>query len=707
MFADTRKGKYLMASTQMIRILAVLLASAWLGGCAGGSSKDAATAGTSSTSSGGTSQASSAAGVLVLGTASTTAPASSGSVSITVDRANASSGDVTVAYSTVNGTAVSGTNFKAASGTLAWSNGDSASKTVQIQLIDGANFSGAKQFALTLSSPTGSATLGSPATATISITGTQAVSNSPTPTNTAVPMGQIAAARLLEQGTMGATMSTVQSTTAQSYDAWFAAQVSTTPSLNAPKFNGGNDWSPSWWDNAIYGNDQLRQRMAFALSEILVISQNGGPIWTQNVALANYYDILINDAFSNYRTLLNDVTLSPAMGQFLATLRNNKPNPAIGLHADQNFAREVMQLFTVGLNKLNTDGTTVLGNDGNPIPTYGQADVEGLSNALTGWSFKSVDGNTAENSWSYARDEKNPMQAYPLHHDTEAKTIIGGVPIPAGGTAASDLKIALDTLFNHPNVGPFIGRQLIQRLVTSNPSPAYVQRVATVFNNDGTGVRGNLLAVAKAILTDPEAVNPGGNDYGKVREPLLRLTNLWRAFNASNAEGHALEWQVQSQGITALGQYPLYSPTVFNYFRPDFQPSGALTQANMVAPEIQITNEATLVTTANTLGWQSYQYIDGSGKKHSGPNIDLPQNVAAGSVMLHTDTWESLAKNPASLIDEMNLVLMGGQMTPAMRTIMIGYLNGISGTTPPVGPGTYVAEAAELIINSPQSAVQR
>jgi uncharacterized protein (DUF1800 family) len=541
----------------------------------------------------------------------------------------------------------------------------------------------------------------------VSTTGSPPASNAPPATNTAAPMGQIAAARLLEQGTMGATMSTLQAAAAQSYDAWFAAQVGTTPSLNAPKFNGGNDWSPSWWDNAIYGNDQLRQRMAFALSEILVISQNGGPIWTQNVALASYYDILVNNAFGNYRTLLGEVTLSPGMGQFLSLLRNNKPNPSIGLHADQNYAREVMQLFTVGLFKLNIDGTAVVGNDGNPVPTYSQADVEGLSNVLTGWSFKSVDANTAENSWLYARDEKNPMQAYSQHHDTEAKTIIGGVTVPAGGTAASDLKIALDTLFNHPNVGPFIGRQLIQRLVTSNPSQGYVQRVATVFNNDGTGVRGNLLAVAKAILTDPEAVNPGGNSYGKVREPLLRLTNLWRAFNASNAQGQALEWQVQSQGITTLGQYPLYSPTVFNFFKPDFQPSGVLTQDNMVAPEIQITNEATLVTTANTLGWQSYQYIDGSGKPHSGPNMDLPQNVAAGSVMLRTGPWESLATNPATLVDELNMVLMGGQMTPAMRTTVIGYLNGISGTSPPVGPGTYVAEAAEIIINSPQSAVQR
>lgn len=687
-----------MALTHTIRIFAVLLATAWLSGCDGSEGATTSSGNSSSTKS-------ATGGILALAAASATPAAGSNYIVIPVDRAGASSGEVTVAYSTNNGSAVSGKEFQAASGKLTWQNGDSTAKTIVISLANASGFTGIKQFTVALSSPTGSAALGSPSTATISLSSGTG-SGSEGPVNTAAIMGQTGAARLLEQGTMGATRSTLKAAAAQSYDAWFAAQVAATPSLNAPKFNGGNDWSPSWWDNSIYGNDQLRQRMAFALSEILVISQNGGPIWTQNVALANYYDILVNNALGNYRTLLGQMALSPGMGQFLALLRSNKPDPSIGLHADQNFAREVMQLFTVGLYKLNADGSVLIGNDGNPVPTYSQADVEALSNALTGWGFKSVDGNIAENSWLYAKDEKNPLQPYAQHHDTEAKTIIDGVSIPAGGTAASDLKIALDTLFNHPNVGPFIGRQLIQRLVTSNPSAAYVQRVATVFDNDGSGVRGNLLAVAKAILTDPEAVNPGGATAGKVREPLLRLTNLWRAFKASNGEGHAVEWQIQSQGITNLGQYPLYSPTVFNFFKPDFQPSGAMTQANLVAPEVQITNEASLVTTANLLQWQSYQYIEGNGKGHMGPDIDLPHNVKAGSVMMHTAEWEPLAANPAALVDELNLVLMGGQMTPDMHATMVDYLHSISGS-PSAGPGAAVAEAAELIINSPQAAVQR
>ena len=389
-----------MALTHTIRIVAVLLATAWLSGC-GGSEGATTASGASSSSSNSSSSpttASASGGILALAAASATPTAGANYIVIPVDRAGASSGEVTVAYATVNGTAVSGKDYQAASGKLTWQSGDTTAKTILISL-GGATFTGTKQFTVGLSSPTGSATLGSPSTATISISGAATASGAAGPINTAAVMGQTGAARLLEQGTMGATLSTLKAAAAQSYDAWFAAQVAATPSLNAPKFNGGNDWSPSWWDNAISGNDQLRQRMAFALSEILVISQNGGPIWTQNVALSNYYDILVNNALGNFRTLLGEVALSPGMGQFLALVRNNKPDPSIGLHADQNFAREVMQLFTVGLYKLNPDGSVLIGNDGNPVPTYAQADVEALSNVLTGWSFKSVDGNTAENSW--------------------------------------------------------------------------------------------------------------------------------------------------------------------------------------------------------------------------------------------------------------------------------------------------------------------
>jgi hypothetical protein len=276
------------------------------------------------------------------------------------------------------------------------------------------------------------------------------------------------------------------------------------------------------------------------------------------------------------------------------------------------------------------------------------------------------------------------------------------VSVPAGGSAAADLKIALDTLFNHPNVGPFIGKQLIERLVTSNPSTGYVQRVASVFNNNGSGVRGDLLAVVKAILTDAEALSVGGESSGKLREPLLRLTNLWRAFDASNALGELNEGMIIMQGIEYFAQYPLQSPSVFNFYRPDYQLSGALTAAGMEVPEFQITNESTLVTTDNWLGIQAYQFIDGAGVKHAGTNYSLVGQTGATSVFLHTAGWEGLAGNPAQLVDQMNVILMAGQMPTAMRTVLINYANAI----PASSPGSRVAETAELLLSAPQYAVQ-
>jgi uncharacterized protein (DUF1800 family) len=516
-------------------------------------------------------------------------------------------------------------------------------------------------------------------------------------------MGQAAAARLLMQGTFGATTQTLSSTAAQSYSQWFAAQAAITPSLTLPSIINAPatvnpDWSPTWFSNVIQGQDQLRQRMAFALSEILVVSGAAEPLFGYNQMLANYYDTLVNDALGNYYTLLRDVTLTPAMGRFLSMMQSDKPNPATGVHADQNYAREIMQLFTIGLVKLNIDGSVQTDSSGNPVPTYAQVDVVNLANALTGWASAPTT-HTGDTAWQYDLNYTAPMVAYEDHHDTDAKTIIGGVQLPAGQTAEQDLQTVLQTLFNHPNVGPFISKQLIQRLVTSNPSPAYVQRVAQVFNNDGTGTRGNLLALAQAILTDPEAVTAGtAPSNGKLREPLLRLTNLWRAFNGSNSAGASIpDVGVNVSLDTWFGEYPLMAPSVFNFFQPSFQVAGNAAMAGMVAPEFQILNEATLVDTENGLHQEAYQYVDSTGTSYS----EAPLNT--NNVLLHTAQWESLAANPAALVDEMNLILMGGEMSPGMRTALINYATAIPAST----AGTRVAETAELIISSPQYAVQR
>jgi uncharacterized protein (DUF1800 family) len=530
----------------------------------------------------------------------------------------------------------------------------------------------------------------------------------PAPTATAQPLGQASAARLLTQATFGPTYDMVTAASTQTYDQWFTAQAAAAPSLTSPLVaaNANGGWTQYWWRNAVLGPDQLRQRMAFALSEIFVVQGLPDSATGVPANLAAYYDILVNDSLGNYRKLLEDVTLSPEMGLFLNMFRNDRPDPARGRHADENYAREVMQLFSVGLVRLNADGSVQTDSSGNPVPTYSQAEVEGLARVFTGWASQPTD-HTGDQAFQFDQDYVHQMVAYENHHDPDAKTILGGTQVPAGGTAAADLKIALDAIFNHPNVGPFLSRQLIQRLVTSNPSPAYVQRVATIFNNNGQGVRGDLLAVARAILTDPEAVASGGNNYGKLREPIVRMAHLWRAFNATDQNGALNEFLIVNQSSEIFSQSPLMAPSVFNFFVPDYVRAGPLATAGLVAPEFQITNENSSILTANRLERQAYQFVDSTGTIYFSPSgFSEVSSLNSSSVLLRTNQWEPLADDPAALIDRLSLVLMQGQMPAAMRTTLINYVAAIPTST--AGYRGYRAiEAASLIINSPQYSVQR
>jgi uncharacterized protein (DUF1800 family) len=642
-------------------------------------------------------------GSLKLSSPTYTVNQSAGTLTINVNRISGSTGDITVAYATSDNSAKSGTDFTTTSGTLSWGAGDSSNKTISIPISNASPFTGNKTFGITLSSPTGGASLSNPFTATITISGS----------NTAIPpgaMGEKAAARLLMQGTFGAKLSTIANAQVQTYGEWFAQQAATTPTMLLPSIpDKDTNLYPFWLKNVLTGEDQLRQRIAFSLSEILVVSGTGGGLNSANNSLAAYYDILVNNAFGNYRTLLEQVTLNPNMGMYLSMMRNDKPNAATGVHADENYAREIMQLFSVGLFKLNLDGSPQLDNNGQQIPTYSQADVEGLARVFTGWTSKPIAGRNGEDGWKYSigddMDRISPMVAFESHHDTNAKTIIGGTVVPAGGTAAADLKLALDTIFNHPNVGPFISKQLIQKLVTSNPSGAYVQRVASTFNNNGNGVRGDLMAVIKAILTDSEAITAGGNTYGKLREPLLRLTNLWRAFDASSANGTYNEGSIMIYSMWEFAQRPLQSPSVFNFFRPDYARTGPITTAGTVSPEFQITNEKTLVLTNNRLETQAYQYAASNGQGHEGPNNDQNNNgnPNTSAVMLNTTNWEGYAGTPATLVDKLNLVFMAGEMPAAMKNTLVTYATGI----PSAAAAARVAETASLVVNSPQYAVQR
>jgi uncharacterized protein (DUF1800 family) len=521
-------------------------------------------------------------------------------------------------------------------------------------------------------------------------------------------MGQIAASRLLTQGTFGPTYSEITAASAQSYAQWFSAQASTQPSLTSGYVlnNTQANWLPYWWRNAVLAPDQLRQRVAFALSEILVVGAQSDGFTGQAPNMAAYYDILIQNALGNYRTLLEQVTLNPEMGLFLNMFKNDKPDSTTGRHADENYAREVMQLFSIGLVQLNVDGSVKTDSSGIPLPTYGQPEVAALARVLTGWGSKPTTF-TGENAWQYDQNYVAPMAPYETHHDKDEKIILSGVRIPANGTAAADLKIALDTIFNHPNVGPFIGKQLIQRLVTSNPSPAYVSRVATAFNNNGKGVRGDLLAVVTAVLTDPEAVNPGGPTYGKLREPMLRMTHLWRAFNAFDSQNAINEYMVAVAGFDVFGEQAMKSPTVFNFFMPDYVRSGPLAQAGLVVPEFQITNENFGILTLNQIYTQGYEFIDSNGTRYFSPEgYSQVQTLTNTSVMLHTAEWEPLADTPASLMDRLALVFMQGRMPDAMRTTIQNYISSIPSTES--GYRAYrAAEAANMIVNSPQYIVEQ
>jgi uncharacterized protein (DUF1800 family) len=376
-------------------------------------------------------------------------------------------------------------------------------------------------------------------------------------------------------------------------------------SLNAPRVE-------KWFDNSLNGGDQLRQRVAWALSQIFVVSQVGA---LQNLpnATADFYDMLARDAFGDFRKLLEDVTLHPAMGVYLSMLGNQKAVTGTNLRPDENYAREVMQLMSIGLVEMNLDGTVKLDGNGQPIPTYDQTIIEGFARVFTGWTW-SCQTTLPNCTFSTARpqlaplpgyNQVMPMRLYAAQHETGTKKLLSGVTLAANQAGDRDLQDALDNIASHPNVAPFISRQLIQKLVTSNPSAAYVQRVSQVFNNDGTGRRGNLAQVVRTILLDAEA-RPTSTAAsppvapGKVKEPLLRLTQFWRAYGARAASGKFGVARNFSGGVSAVfGQGPGLSPSVFNFFSPGYAPPGEIQAQAMVSPEMQLATEYLNTQTTN------------------------------------------------------------------------------------------------------------
>ncbi len=466
-----------------------------------------------------------------------------------------------------------------------------------------------------------------------------------------IPANDAAAARFLTMATFGPTQADIDLLRQIGYHAWIARQLALPASLQRPYVEaldqavqnpGQADRMEAWFNNAVTAPDQLRQRMAWALSQIMVVSDQFAGLTQDPIALAEYYDTLARDAggyadnAGNYHTptfsnLMTDITLSPAMSHMLTYLRNQKGNPAIGTSPDENYAREVMQLFTIGLVLLNPDGSQKLDGSGQPIPTYPQATVTGYARVFTGWSYSSgFKGNPASSSnWSVA--EFQPLVCYDSYHDFGAKTLLSytgnygansdALSLPANNTCAADLQQGLAILVNHPNVAPFISRQLIQHFVTSNPTPDYIARISAVFNASG----GDLGKVITAILTDNEALSGSipkqykSYVFGKAREPLLKLTALWRYYGGAAQNG----LYTFSNPQNSYAERPQGASSVFNFFAPGYLPPGELADAGLSGPEFQILNASTTVTTANDLTNRIGAYLGNSENTAGTIAIDL------------------------------------------------------------------------------------
>jgi uncharacterized protein (DUF1800 family) len=515
------------------------------------------------------------------------------------------------------------------------------------------------------------------------------------------------AARLLEQATFGVTQSdtaNVQSVGVSAYLAeQFAAPISQyagytyTPHV-APLECHTHAATPTdassicqrdkytnfqvqrdFFKHALNNQDQLRQRVAFALSHIFVVS---GLDIDEAYGMAAYQNLLLQDAFGNFRTLLQDVTLSPVMGAFLDMANNDKSNAGLGTTPDENYGREILQLFSIGVNQLNPDGSQVLNAAGAPIATYSQNVIEGFSSVFTGWTFAPLAG--ASSQWTNPINYGGVMVSFPDHHEMGSKLLLNGVSVPAGQTPAQDLKMALDNIFNHPNVGPFIGKQLIQHLVTSNPSPAYVARVSAVFANNGQGVRGDLTAVVRTILTDPEARGdqPATASFGHLRDPVMFVTSVLRSLGGKSDGVYPI------RASQSMGEYLWHPETVFDFYPPSYQVPGT----QLLGPQFGIDDAATALERANFVSaviTQGGVKADPTVAGSTGTSIDL-------------STYANIATTDLA-VAEFNQILMHGSLSSAASAIIVDAANAQS----PKVQHAAVNTALYLILTSAQYQVDR
>jgi uncharacterized protein (DUF1800 family) len=519
---------------------------------------------------------------------------------------------------------------------------------------------------------------------------------------------QADAMRLLRQATFGPTDAEVAHASAIGADAWIAEQmalpVTAYPAypwvpanrpdacvddrsapLRADSFCARDNYSlfplqTQFFRNAMTQPDQLRARVAFALSQIMVAS---GVDNARNYAMRAFQQLFADHAFGNFHDLLVAVTLSPVMGDYLDMVNNNKSSAANGTDPNENYGREILQLFSVGTYMLNADGTRKLDAAGKPVFTYDLAQIKGFSRVFTGWTYQPVAGTASRAN--NPRNYLGAMLPVDSNHETGTKVLLGGVVSPAGLAMQQDLEFAHQNIFTHPNVGPFIGKQLIQKLVTSEPTPGYVARVSAVFDNNGAGQRGDLRAVVRAILADPEARGARKLDpaYGKLAEPVLYMTSIARALGASS-DGVFLRAQSSS-----LGQFVFYSPTVFNYFPFDYVVPGT----QLLGPEFGAQTSSTAINRdnfTNTLLYSATIAPDATVFGATGTQVSLAP-------------WQAAAADPNALATRLDQVFLGGTMSAAMRSAIVTAVNALPATDTlgRARAGLY------LVATSPQYQVQR
>ena len=553
------------------------------------------------------------------------------------------------------------------------------------------------------------------------------------------------AARFLGQATTGCDFETIEALSAQGFENWLDNQM-LLPEMNYLDttrmvwdhfvqayydewgeiiINGNEDvfpahfyWRMAWWNNAMSGEDLLRQKVALALSEILVTSEDS-KLDRDAFGLASYYDVLYSNALGNYRDLLEEVTYHPAMGYFLSSINNSPTNEAENIHPDENYAREVMQLFTIGIHQLELDGSIVTDEDGVPIPTYENNDVGELAKVFTGlgpaqywspwvdYSEETVEWGVWYNTVPFINSTM-PMVMFEGWHEEGVKHLLNGVSTVDGASGGQDIDMALNLLFEHSNTPPFVSKRLIQRMVKSNPSPEYVERVASVFLNNGEGVRGDLSAVVKAILLDEEARHCSWIEdisSGKMREPMMRYMQLLKAFNASNQSGKmwSVGWRAEE-----MGQHPMASPTVFNFFLPTYAPSGPISDSSLVAPEFELLNSASSIKYINLISEMCFGevYMESITMAHP-DDIGIPWWDMAASpddnVTLDFEDEIILASNDLhAMVDRLNILLAGGTASSETIDTIVTLLDVES-----IAPADRVKVALYLLLISPDYIIQK